>query len=181
MDLSNEGIRIYGTNTVMTQHALRSCGYLRSALHGASLTEIVSALIGKIEAEKLDFDAIAVRGTSGLLVGPMIAAMMNKSLVVVRKPNDGSHSGYEVEGASVASSAHSEPLRYIIVDDLVCSGSTVQTIVNGVMQHNEGRALCVAMFTYAQQNNGPIYGFRYPFPIVDLVMSRLEARKEHTN
>ena len=165
----------------MTQHALRSCGYLRSALHGASLTEIVSDLIGKIEAEKLDFDAIAVRGTSGLLVGTMIAAMMNKSLVVVKKPNDGTHSGYEVEGASVAFEEHGKALRYIIVDDLVSSGSTVQAIVNGVMQHNDGRALCVAMFTYAQQNNGPIDGWECPFPIVDLVMSRLEARKEHTN
>ena len=35
--------------------------------------------------EKYEFDTIAVRGVSGLLLGPGVAMIMGKSLIVVRK------------------------------------------------------------------------------------------------
>lgn len=74
----------------------------------------------------LDFDAIAFMGTSGALVAPMLAAKMKKGLILVRKGgprSNGSHSASVVEGAL-------DSKRYVIVDDFICSGRTVKSIVS---------------------------------------------------
>jgi hypoxanthine phosphoribosyltransferase len=72
------------------------------------------------------FDAIVVSGTSGLLVGPAIADQLGLPLVVVRKPDDGSHSGSLVEGAVGFDKPNP---KYIVVDDFVSSGDTVARIM----------------------------------------------------
>lgn len=68
----------------------------------------------------LDFDTVVVRGVSGLLIGPIIAYVMDKKLLVVRKPPEAGHSAYVVEG--------SWGKRAIIVDDFICSGETIRSI-----------------------------------------------------
>ena len=71
-----------------------------------------------------DFDAIAFRGLSGALIVPTIAMMMDKTLLAVRK-GEQSHSSRMVEGDYNAR-------RYVIIDDLIASGTTVQTIVQSI-------------------------------------------------
>jgi len=69
---------------------------------------------------KYDFDTIAVCGVSGLLLGPILAYEMGKRLVVVRKKDDSSHSCSMIEGYCGD--------KYVIVDDLIASGATVNLI-----------------------------------------------------
>jgi adenine/guanine phosphoribosyltransferase-like PRPP-binding protein len=64
------------------------------------------------------FDAIAVTGNSGAIFGGALAVAMNKSLFLVRKPDDNTHSGYRIEGPDEANS-------YVFVDDCVSTGATL--------------------------------------------------------
>lgn len=88
----------------------------------AELPRLIDKLVGR-----KNFDAIAVLGTSGLLIGPSLADKMGKELLVVRKQNDGAHSSRQVEGGNVGVG-----FRYIVVDDLVASGKTIQNAVKAV-------------------------------------------------
>jgi hypothetical protein len=90
-------------------------------------------------------DAVAVRGTSGLLIGPMVAAFLDKSLIVVRR-EDGAHCKRKVEGNRNIRS-------YIVVDDYVCTGSTIQIIKREVDKFVTENPLnpipeLLAVFTY---------------------------------
>lgn len=83
--------------------------------------KIVNLLRGK------EFDAIAFRGMSGATIAPSVALALNKSLIMVRKPKDGSHSDMRVEGDRTART-------YVIIDDFQSTGETVRAIVEDV--HN---------------------------------------------
>lgn len=78
------------------------------------------------------FDAIAVRGVSGLIIGAPLAYLLNKPLIVVRKPyevKDGnSHSLILVE------SNYSDTSRFswIFLDDCIGGGSTRKFVKEGV-------------------------------------------------
>jgi hypothetical protein len=74
----------------------------------------------------LDFDAIAFSGMSGALIAPVLALALNKTLIMVRKFGDDSHSVEQRNGALVEGDfgAH----RYVIVDDLISSGRTARYI-----------------------------------------------------
>ena len=86
-----------------------------------------------------NFDSIACCGTSGLMVVPQIAEVLDKHIVVVRKPDDKRYSVFDIEGVA--------PYHYIIVDDLTCSGTTVKLIQNTL--HNEcPRSICVGAYFY---------------------------------
>lgn len=96
------------------------------------------------DLRKIDniFDSIACCGTSGLMVVPQIAELLKKDIVVVRKSTEKSYSDYKVEGVN--------PYRYIILDDLICSGRTVRHIRSSI--HAEiPRAKCVGVYCYIPQ------------------------------
>ena len=73
----------------------------------------------------VEFDTLAFRGMSGAFLGPTLALRLNKSMILVRKEDDDSHSFHKVEGNKLAS-------RYVIVDDFVCSGDTQKAIIDAV-------------------------------------------------
>lgn len=81
----------------------------------------------KAALKKYDYDAIAVRGVSGLLLGPTLAMKCRKSLIVVRKPDEDCHSSNVCEGDRGTK-------RYVIVDDFVDTGSTVTAIMRAVKE-----------------------------------------------
>jgi len=83
---------------------------------------IVQDAIRHLKPIHADYDTIAVRGVSGLTVGSILAHMLQKHLIIVRKDGESSH-GKPVEG--VVNS------RYIIVDDFEVSGNTVNVINEG--------------------------------------------------
>jgi orotate phosphoribosyltransferase len=84
------------------------------------------------------FDSIACCGVSGLMVVPQIAELLNKNIVVVRK-GERCYSEFRTEGVA--------PFRYIILDDLICSGSTVKHIKK-VLKDEYPRSSCVGVYCY---------------------------------
>ena len=93
------------------------------------------------DLRKIDdqFDSIACCGVSGLMVVPQIAELLNKNIVIVRKPDEKRYSNFFIEGVS--------PFRYVIVDDLVCSGSTIKHIKNTIYEDCP-KAQCVGVYCY---------------------------------
>lgn len=84
------------------------------------------------------FDSIACCGVSGLMVVPQIAELLNKNIVVVRK-GEKCYSEFLTEGAA--------PFRYIILDDLICSGGTVRHIKK-ILRDEYSRSRCVGVYCY---------------------------------
>lgn len=84
------------------------------------------------------FDSIACCGVSGLMVVPQIAELLDKHIVVVRK-GERCYSEFRTEGVA--------PFRYIILDDLICSGSTVKHIKK-VIKDEYPRSVCVGVYCY---------------------------------
>lgn len=84
------------------------------------------------------FDSIACCGVSGLLVVAQVAELLNKNIIVVRK-GEQCYSEFRTEGVA--------PFRYIILDDLICSGSTVKHIKR-VLKDEYYRSSCVGVYCY---------------------------------
>ncbi len=70
------------------------------------------------------FDAIAVRGASGMTVGSVVAWTMGKRLVVVRKPGENPHCYHGISGiiSGIPSS------RILFLDDFFATGETFEAI-----------------------------------------------------
>lgn len=89
-----------------------------------------------------DFDSIVCCGISGILVVPQIAELLNKHIVIIRKQSERRYSEFLMEGVT--------PNRYIIVDDLICSGDTVRYIKRTIKEECP-RANCVGVYCYMPQ------------------------------
>lgn len=99
-----------------------------------------------VEAAKtlkgVEFDAIAVRGVSGLTFGSILSYKLKSGLVVVRKSLEGSHADTSLE----VSSGLPGDFKYIIVDDLTSSGETIREIKDRVGQQYSRTQLVGAYF-----------------------------------
>lgn len=103
-------------------------------------------LIKAIRSSEIEFDVIAFRGWSGGLVAPSVALTLRKEFVLVRKNHDyehDSHANSKCEG-HVASG-----LKYIVIDDFVGSGATVQAIHETLSAH---QMTLVGIFLYKRQS-----------------------------
>ena len=107
----------------------RCAGYLTRAFR--SRGEVIDDAVGKLESK--DFDTIVVTGVSGLLIGSILAHILDKHLVVVRKDED--------------VSTHSQPGmvegilggRWLFVDDFVSSGETLLRVKRKVQERANDR------------------------------------------
>lgn len=97
--------------------------HIRQFIHTDQLRERVDIAVQVLR--DYDFDTIAFRGISGALIAPPVALRMNKQMIVVRKPEDSTHSLLKVEGNKAAR-------KYVILDDFSCSGATRRAIVEAV-------------------------------------------------
>jgi len=144
--------------------------YLSGLIEPKTLKLIVDTIVGKMTedlVQGLAFDAIAVRGTSGTVVGGALSLATGLPLVIVRKPGDGTHSSYQIE-------CDDSFKRYVIIDDLISSGATMQHIVNAINDapfQNQGRKSLVKVYLYAQDTQPqfssmekfglvPVYAFK---------------------
>jgi len=75
--------------------------------------------------KRQEFDSIAFRGMSGAVSAPIIALALKKNLILVRKPEDRTHSQYRVEGFNASR-------RYVIVDDFISTGETARAIRDSI-------------------------------------------------
>ena len=128
----------------------RHACYLKKAVPTAerkkTVNKVVRHLRRLLKAGKIEFDAIAFMGMSDALVVPTIAARLDKEIIMVRKHGEQpySHSNHQVEGVD-----HGMSCRYIIIDDLICSGNTFEVITRNI--GNRGK--CVGYYLYQQYNN----------------------------
>lgn len=71
-----------------------------------------------LRPHKSRYDFIAVTGMSGVLVGSPVAIRLKVPLVVVRKPEEISHSYTDLIGGAAARG------RYVFIDDFIAGGTT---------------------------------------------------------
>jgi adenine/guanine phosphoribosyltransferase-like PRPP-binding protein len=115
--------------------------YSSEYLTGRRIKRIVNRASTILKKQKVRFDTIAVRGHSGMLIGPPLAMEMNKSLMMVRKPKDSSHSSSKVEGWGSRQ-------KILIVDDFISSGSTMHSIYEEVHRYCDTPKV-VGILTYS--------------------------------
>src|SRR5271169_4733500 len=77
-------------------------GHLRPMLEPKRARYTVKQVVKMIREKQLVFDAIACRGVSCLLIAPIVAMRLNKTLIIVRKDGEKTHSGYTIEGDHAA-------------------------------------------------------------------------------
>lgn len=77
--------------------------------------------------KRTPFDAIAFRGTSGAAIAYPVSARLGVPLICVRKKGDDGHHSGVVEGSN-----YIDVKRYIIIDDFIASGNTMDEILSAV-------------------------------------------------
>ncbi len=85
------------------------------------------------------FEAIVVRGVSGISVGSILAHLLDKPLVIIRK-DESAHSNLKYEGPTDFS-------KYLIVDDFYSTGDTLRKIKEQVSIVNP-EATCSYVYFY---------------------------------
>ena len=110
----------------------------RSAMYGwtgdtpatfSKRMKLASLRFAKLK-ESLQFDAIAFSGSSGCAIAFNLAARHQIPLIYVRKANEIAH------GADIECNVKTLHVRkYLIVDDFVDSGKTVDHIVRSIKKH----------------------------------------------
>lgn len=112
-------------------------------LNHKSRNKIVVQAVCDLRKIENTFDSIIVTGISGLLVGPDVASILNKHLVVIRKSTEECYSPFIIEGVI--------PHNYIILDDLICSGKTVNGILK-TMKDECPRSRCSGVYSYLKEH-----------------------------
>jgi orotate phosphoribosyltransferase len=103
-------------------------------------------IIGEITdtLKLLDFDAIAVCGTSGLILATPVTLALNKQLVIVRKAGEALHSHAEEQ---VEADTIDKIQSFVILDDLVSTGKTVCHILKTVREEGLWGS-CMGVYAY---------------------------------
>jgi adenine/guanine phosphoribosyltransferase-like PRPP-binding protein len=89
-----------------------------------------------------EYKAIACTGLSGVSMGTVVSYLTGIPLMVVRKPKENHHGNYELE----YSDYHIKHGNYCIVDDLIDSGNTMNTIKEKVGK--EGSFILCKIYLY---------------------------------
>lgn len=99
------------------------------SIHTNYLTSILDLYVfrknitkAKKALKAVNFDAFAVSGNSGTIMGGALALALKKKLILVRKPSDNSHSSYTVEGDDSVTS-------FMFLDDQISTGATRTRVV----------------------------------------------------
>jgi adenine/guanine phosphoribosyltransferase-like PRPP-binding protein len=99
--------------------------HMAKFLDMAELPTYVSLAIEALKNRR--FDSLAFRGLSGAVIAPPVALALHKNLIMVRKPEEPTHSDFPVEG-------NRSSKKYIIIDDFVSSGKTATSIIQAVTE-----------------------------------------------
>lgn len=116
--------------------------YLEPLFNPVTLKKVIDKLVAMIQDSGVEFDTIAFRGLSGSLVAPAVALALTKYMVAIRKEDLAechSHTTYE---------GYAFPERYIIIDDLICSGATLIAIRDEVRKWRGKDAELAGVFLY---------------------------------
>lgn len=102
--------------------------------------------------EYTPYEAIAFTGTSGSAVGFILGYTLNIPIICIRKLDQDTHYKLWSCEDERAFEGFNKPTRYLIVDDGICSGRTVERIME-VINANCGKCRCVAMLMFNQGGN----------------------------
>lgn len=99
--------------------------------------------------QSVDYDTLVGTGLSGSLAIPLLARFLRKRWMIIRKPQDGSHSG-----------THEGQLgrRWLFVDDFISTGATRKRVMNGVRkmsQSSSWKTTYVGTYTYNRDGYQP--------------------------
>lgn len=104
-----------------TSSDTRSCAaHLQQVFNRKEQDRIVRECRKIVKDKNLQFDSFVVRGVSGITMEAILARILNKNLIIVRKPETG-HSPYVVEN-------YKSGERMIFLDDLIASGRTFESV-----------------------------------------------------
>jgi hypothetical protein len=119
-------------------------GYLEPVVKKQFRPLILKAMkwICRHEIGTKKFGSIAFRGMSGAMIAPSVADALGKSLIAVRKQGESSHASVNVEAESGI-----EP-GYIIVDDFISTGATIDAIIDTIANKDGGYFKPVAIVLY---------------------------------
>ena len=107
------------------------------------LSEEISCTIND-DREHIKINAIVVTGISGSVIGGIISYITKIPLIIVRKSQDGSHSGYSIE---YSNDIDGSCLNYIFLDDLISTGYTLRR-VNDKMKREFNHSKLVKIYLY---------------------------------
>jgi len=88
------------------------------------------------------FSVIAATGLSGTIVAVACADRLDKGIAIVRKPDEKCHGNVVESGRK-----RGQGFRYIIIDDVIESGETVDRVMNMIESDNPG-SKCVAILLH---------------------------------
>ena len=110
---------------------------------GKTLKHTVKTACRRIRAyekkNEITIDAIVACGVSGTTVASAVAYELGKQLTIVRKEDVDSHAEKNIEG--ILTHRH----RYVIIDDFVSTGATMEFIVNRMPTF----AICEGAYLFA--------------------------------
>lgn len=103
--------------------------YLRDVMDWSKRKDIINVTVRRLRyyKNKKLFDTVVLRGLSGLMIGPEVCSRLNVPMIVVRK-SDMTHGNRNLE----VSKYTEDGFRYLILDDFICTGTTVKEIVSAV-------------------------------------------------
>jgi adenine/guanine phosphoribosyltransferase-like PRPP-binding protein len=138
----------------MTEGKYEHSLYMRELIQTTWLKRIIQES-SEFLSDK-SFEAIAFSGNSGALLAAPLALALDKGLILVRKPDTECHSDYKVEGLKEAST-------YIIVDDFVASGSTVEFIRRRVEEWSPSIKLTGVLETFEMLEGREFWHTKFPW------------------
>lgn len=117
--------------------------YLYDALNPEENGKIVSGICRFLRRKAIrdTFDGIAFTGLSGALIAAPVAVRLKMPMLAIRK-QDGSHSGCAVEGDRLIK-------NYIIIDEMVSSGNTIDTIRTKCTDFNSSHNVGIVLYRAA--------------------------------
>jgi orotate phosphoribosyltransferase-like protein len=108
------------------------------------LASTIDKITGELAEHGSEYDTIVVSGLSGTLVGPAVAYMLGKRLVVIRKPGDSAHTSRH---PGLRSGEPNDIGRWIFLDDFISLGGTRNRVREEIVSC-ETAGTEVATFTY---------------------------------
>jgi adenine/guanine phosphoribosyltransferase-like PRPP-binding protein len=131
---------VRNTDGGIIQGASHTCHVLNHKVRN----KIIIKAVCDLRKISKDFDSIACCGVSGLMVVPQIAEILNKNILVVRK-DERRYSDFTTEGVA--------PFRYVVIDDLICSGKTIKHITDTIKEEYP-RARALGVYCYLPEECG---------------------------
>lgn len=118
--------------------------YFKKYLNPPDRSEAIQLAVEHLKG--IPFEAIAVTGYSGSTFGSVVAHILHKPIILVRKEKElqnwTSHCSDRVTfGGDLV------PASYVLIDDFVCSGNTLRVTVKAIKEAAPGTQ-CVGFYTY---------------------------------